>query len=258
MRWTPWIVWALAGCSEATVNPGRTGEPETDSGDSWTVDTGDADTGNVDTGSPEESDAPSDTDSESSDSEVGDSDESDTDDSGPADTDDAVDTDETGLFGGGGLTPSDMTCFVRPLAVERPSFRWLYDPSAEGYLPDVAYDYWDDREFILRDAGKWHEFEAIIGLDLPDPDFATEQVLASLYVANSTCGLTLEGAGVTEFASGDSLLQVSWNDASLGCDYACMMFSVGLAVVAVPREKFGHICQTVNAGCEGPMFESVY
>jgi len=260
MRWSSLVVWMLVGCgksnSEANAPVDTDLSPvDTSAADTGMDDSGADDSGGVDTATAGDTDAASDTDgldSDSSDTDAPDTDTIDTDTSDPGDTDD------TGLFGGGGLTPTDLTCFVRPVEVETPTFRWLYDPSTSTDIPDVPYEYWDDHEFIIRDAEHWRKFEDILSMDLPDPDFATEQALASLYVANSTCGLTLEGANVTEMATGQSLLRVSWMDASLGCDYACLMFSVGLAVVAVPRENSGHICQTINPGCEGPPLDPTY
>lgn len=259
MRWSSLVALMLVGCgkSGSEVNAPVDTDPmgvDTSAADTGMDDSGADDSGGGDTGTSPDTDDSSDTDGLDSDS--GDTDAPDT---GTSDTDtsDPGDTDDTGLFGGGGLTPSDLMCFVRPV-LETPVYRWLYDPSTRTDLPDVPYEYWDDREFILRDADHWRKFEAILGLDLPDPDFATEQALASLYVANSSCALTLGGAGVTQMLGGHSLLQVSWTDASLGCDTLCRGFFVGLAVVAVPRENDGHICQTINPGCEGPPIDPTY
>lgn len=168
---------------------------------------------------------------------------------------DGVHTDETDVTGlddtGDSSLPGPLDpCEADATNATAAPIDVLYDSRTSLGWPTGLWELLGNDTLVIDTAAAWLAFETTWGLDLRDPDLATQQVVVVYRTATSTCGLSLTSTAAWDLGDGRVALDVGFTDDSLGCDEVCDATGFALWVLALPADREVIPCVHTAGGCQ--------
>ncbi|MEQ1500931.1 MAG: hypothetical protein ABMB14_01810 [Myxococcota bacterium] len=108
----------------------------------------------------------------------------------------------------------------------------------------------DDVGTIVRDNTEYANLMTALGFaSWLVVDFDKNQVGATWYEAEASCGFAIDDVGLKSKADGDVVFEAQFFDASINCESTCDTPVKGLVMWSFPNDMRASYCRRVRPGC---------